>query len=353
MKFAHPFWLFGALFALAVAGLLVLGAFAGVRALRRFGEPAPVESLLTARVGSRRALKGALSVLALAACFVALAQPQYGWGTRRIPATNLDVAVVLDYSKSMYARDVPPSRIERAKAEVGRLIADLPGARFGAVAFAGEGMVFPLTSDGAAIAQFFRQLSPNDMPVGGTAIARALEAARSLGHPFVITGRTEALLYGHDGGMDEALARLQGFAEVGAGCLYAPGTWDLDAIRTITAEAGGPVNVLVPLSEVSPRGPAPFGVAELAEIGVRRISIGGSLYRSQVAHAADRVEQVAGLDPTRPWFAIGGIDLTNIDQVLSAGATRVVVVRAITEAEDPRAAAHALKARLTARVDNT
>ena len=97
-----------------------------------------------------------------------------------MPATNLDVVIVLDYSKSMYARDVAPSRIERAKAEVGRLIAELPGARFGAVAFAGEPLDFPLTSDGAAIAQFFRQLSPNDMPVGGTAIARALEAAREL-----------------------------------------------------------------------------------------------------------------------------------------------------------------------------
>ena len=180
MKFAHPLWLFGSLFALAIGALLVLGALQGVRALRRFGHEEAVVGLLTARVGSRRAIKGALSVLSLAACFVALAQPQYGWGTRRIPATNLDVIVVLDYSKSMYARDVAPNRIERAKSEVARLIGELPGARFGAVAFAGEPLSFPLTSDGGAIAQFFRQLGPHDMPVGGTAIARALEAGRSL-----------------------------------------------------------------------------------------------------------------------------------------------------------------------------
>ncbi|WP_017581719.1 thiamine phosphate synthase [Nocardiopsis valliformis] len=71
------------------------------------------------------------------------------------------------------------------------------------------------------------------------------------------------------------------------------------------------------------------------------------------AAGLELVERAAALDTDRPWFAIGGIDLTNIDRVLSAGATRVVVVRAITEAEDPRAAANALKARLTARVDNT
>jgi len=180
VKFAHALWLFGVLFAVALGGLLVLGALSGVRERRRFGSDALVEGLLTARVGARRAIKGALSVLGLASCFVALAQPQYGWGTRRIPATNLDVIVVLDYSKSMFARDVAPNRIERAKSEVAQLIGELGGARFGAVAFAGEPLSFPLTSDGGAIAQFFRQLTPHDMPVGGTAIARALEAGRSL-----------------------------------------------------------------------------------------------------------------------------------------------------------------------------
>jgi Ca-activated chloride channel family protein len=90
------------------------------------------------------------------------------------------VVIVLDYSKSMYARDVEPSRIFRAKVEVARLVRDLEGARFAAVAFAGEPMGFPLTADGSAIAQFLRQLDPNDMPVGGTAIARALEQAREL-----------------------------------------------------------------------------------------------------------------------------------------------------------------------------
>jgi thiamine-phosphate pyrophosphorylase len=49
---------------------------------------------------------------------------------------------------------------------------------------------------------------------------------------------------------------------------------------------------------------------------------------------------------SRPWFAIGGIDLARLDDVLAAGARRVVVVRAITEADDPQAAAAALRARL-------
>jgi thiamine-phosphate pyrophosphorylase len=64
------------------------------------------------------------------------------------------------------------------------------------------------------------------------------------------------------------------------------------------------------------------------------------------APGLDLTRYAAGLGTTRPWFAIGGIDLDNVDRVLAAGATRVVVVRALTEAADPRAAAEAFKARL-------
>lgn len=60
------------------------------------------------------------------------------------------------------------------------------------------------------------------------------------------------------------------------------------------------------------------------------------------------VRTVAGRAPRRPWFAIGGIDHDRLDAVLAAGADRVVVVRVITEAEDPRAAAAALAGRLRA-----
>lgn len=126
----------------------------------------------------------------------------------------------------------------------------------------------------------------------GKAIARieaAVEAANALDRPFVITGRTEILLYGLDGGLPETIARLQGMAGVGAHCLYAPGTWDLETIRTVVAEAGGPVNVLLPLGRPAfiPASSPSLGFDELAEAGVRRISIGGSLYQAQVNMAAD------------------------------------------------------------------
>ncbi|HEY9438950.1 MAG TPA: thiamine phosphate synthase [Streptomyces sp.] len=61
------------------------------------------------------------------------------------------------------------------------------------------------------------------------------------------------------------------------------------------------------------------------------------------------VRYAASLRQPRPWFAIGGIDAGNLDEVLDAGARRIVVVRAITEADDPGAAAAALAGRIRAR----
>ncbi|MEV1021445.1 thiamine phosphate synthase [Streptomyces sp. NPDC050264] len=64
------------------------------------------------------------------------------------------------------------------------------------------------------------------------------------------------------------------------------------------------------------------------------------------APGLDLVRHTAGLGTDRPWFAIGGIDLGNLDEVLAAGARRVVVVRAITEADNPAAAAAEFAKRL-------
>ncbi|MEU9863191.1 thiamine phosphate synthase [Streptomyces sp. NPDC047971] len=61
------------------------------------------------------------------------------------------------------------------------------------------------------------------------------------------------------------------------------------------------------------------------------------------------VRYAAALEQDRPWFAIGGIDETNLDEVLDAGARRIVVVRAITEADDPAAATARLAKRVRER----
>lgn len=271
MKFAEPIWLLGTACAVLVA---VLSIWAGVQLLsdvKRFGVPDAVNKLMTARTGSRRALKAALLVLSVALLFVALAGPQYGQGTRLIPATNLDCVVVLDYSKSMFARDVAPNRSERAKAEVSRLIQELPGARFGAVAFAGEPLSFPLTSDGAAIAQFFRQLSPNDMPVGGTAIARALESARELLDRDPLSAKHQKVII-----------------------LITDGE-DLEGNPVEVAKTANKQGIMVHVVQIGGRAPEPIPeVNELGQVvGMRRDRSGKPMTTSLSSQGEEQLTQVA------------------------------------------------------------
>ena len=65
----------------------------------------------------------------------------------------------------------------------------------------------------------------------------------------------------------------------------------------------------------------------------------------------DPIRELARRRTDRPWFAIGGIDESNLEQVLDAGASRVVVVRAITDADDPGAAAKRIAERIAARLE--
>ena len=164
-----------------LTALILLLGFAGRRALlMRIGEVSTVERLIGGRSPHLRAARGILIVFGLALCVIAVARPQLHEGTRMLSRRGIDIVVVLDFSKSMLARDVPPSRIDLAKRELDRFIESLGGDRVGLVAFAGEAIQFPLTTDYEAATLFWRDMDPYDMPVGGTAIGRALNAAISL-----------------------------------------------------------------------------------------------------------------------------------------------------------------------------
>src|SRR4051812_16596963 len=177
----HAPWLLWLLVLVPVLGIaLFVGYRLRLRAAERFGADSTLKRLLLGRSSGLRVARAVLVLLGIACAIVALARPQYGSRTRMLRKRGIDVVVALDFSKSMLARDVRPSRIDRAKAEITAFLNELGGDRVGIVAFAGETMEFPLTVDYAAAALFFRDLGPYDMPVGGTAIGRALTAAKRL-----------------------------------------------------------------------------------------------------------------------------------------------------------------------------
>jgi 2-methylisocitrate lyase-like PEP mutase family enzyme len=104
-------------------------------------------------------------------------------------------------------------------------------------------------------------------------VAAASEAARALPNPFVLVGRAENFLHGRPD-LDDTIRRLQAFEAAGAGALYAPGLGRPEDIRTVCASVSKPVNVVMGL-----RGGA-LSVAELADLGVRRISLGSTMVRA-------------------------------------------------------------------------
>lgn len=150
------------------------------RATKLFGESATVEPLIVGRAQWWSATRATLVLTGAALVIIALAGPQYGSRTRVLRKRGIDIVIALDFSKSMLARDVHPSRIKRAKGELERLLSDLDGDRVGLVAFAGDAMAFPMTVDYSAVRLFLRGLRPIDMPVGGTAIGKALVASQRL-----------------------------------------------------------------------------------------------------------------------------------------------------------------------------
>jgi 2-methylisocitrate lyase-like PEP mutase family enzyme len=107
-------------------------------------------------------------------------------------------------------------------------------------------------------------------------VQAAVEVARSLPIPFMLTARAENLLHGRPD-LDDTIRRLQAFEKAGADVLYAPGLRDLAAIRTVASSVTKPLNVVMSAAD-----PA-ITAAQLAEAGVKRISVGGALSRLALA----------------------------------------------------------------------
>jgi len=107
-------------------------------------------------------------------------------------------------------------------------------------------------------------------------VAAAVETARALPFAFVLTARAENMIQGRLD-LDDTIERLQAFETAGADVLYAPGLRELATIRTVVAAVSKPVNVVMTHGDPS------ITLGQLAEVGVKRVSVGGSLSRLALA----------------------------------------------------------------------
>lgn len=107
---------------------------------------------------------------------IALANPQIGSKLIEGERKGIDLVIALDVSTSMLAKDIEPSRLERSKQSISRLIDQLGNDRIGIVVFAGQAYVqLPITTDYAAAKMFLSAINTNIVPVQGTAIGAAIE----------------------------------------------------------------------------------------------------------------------------------------------------------------------------------
>jgi Ca-activated chloride channel family protein len=125
-----------------------------------------------------RLLKNILLFSGLFLLIIAIGRPS--WGKKILPfsGSGRDIMLVADVSKSMFATDIQPSRIEHAKWFLRELLNSCEGDRFGVVAFSGDAFLeCPLTIDKTTLVQAIEELRPGHIPLGGTNIEKALETA--------------------------------------------------------------------------------------------------------------------------------------------------------------------------------
>jgi 2-methylisocitrate lyase-like PEP mutase family enzyme len=167
-----------------------------------------------------------------------------------VEATDLPVSADLE---NCYAHE------PRAAAEMIRLAADA-GVVGGSIEDATGDAAKPIYDFGLAVER----------------VHAAVETARALPFRFVLTARAENMIQGRLD-LDDTIKRLQAFEQAGADVLYAPGLRDLATIRTVVASVRKPVNVVMSHGDPS------LTLAQLADAGVKRVSVGGSLSRLALA----------------------------------------------------------------------
>ncbi len=147
-----------------------------IAALQRVGNLELLERLMASVNRRNQKIKLTLVFFVFAFSILALARPLWGQREQQLVSRGHDVMIALDVSRSMYAEDIKPNRLERAKYEISKLINRMQGNRIGLVLFAGEAFVqCPLTLDYSAANILLEEVSIGSVPVPGTALTKAID----------------------------------------------------------------------------------------------------------------------------------------------------------------------------------
>ena len=180
---AELWWLLAAI--PVAGGIAVGGGWRRRKAMESFAS-AELAPLLADRFsGAKAVARATILVVAVLLIVVAVLGPRWGMYLEKQKAYGVDVVVAVDVSRSMLARDVQPSRLERAKTELRQQLTERGvfkgGSRLALLAFAGStSLKLPLTTDHYAFRSKLEALDVGSAPRGGTAIAEAIRSAGEL-----------------------------------------------------------------------------------------------------------------------------------------------------------------------------
>ncbi|MEO9144416.1 MAG: VWA domain-containing protein [Ginsengibacter sp.] len=183
---------------------------------KKIGDASLVHEL-TAQYSSRKFLtKFILFASAFALCAFAVAGLVTPDGTQKINRKGTDIMIALDVSKSMLANDVQPSRLERAKQVISKVIDNSPDDRIGLVIFAGRAYLqMPITVDHEAAKMYLESASPDDVPTQGTVISDALRMCEAAFNPKEKTFKSILLISDGEDHDDDAMSAAKQLAKEG------------------------------------------------------------------------------------------------------------------------------------------
>ncbi len=207
---------------LLLAVPVLIGAFVAYsrrkrRQLRAFGDPALVAELMPNASRVRPAVKFSILMVALVLLIFAAARPQYGQREKTVKRQGIEAMIALDISNSMLAEDVAPSRLDKSKQMLGKLIDRMVDDKVGLVVFAGEAYTqLPITCDYVSAKMFLNTIEPSLIKTQGTAIGAALSTAiRSFGSVESGASRAIVLITDGENHEDDAVAVATRAKEMG------------------------------------------------------------------------------------------------------------------------------------------
>ncbi|MEG0795406.1 MAG: VWA domain-containing protein [Odoribacter sp.] len=215
-RFAHP----DLLYLLIVIPLLIIFYVMMVgkkkKAIAEFGNPELLRPLMPLLSFQRGAWKFVLLLMALLFVIVGVAGPQFGSKLQQVKKQGVELIIALDVSNSMLSEDIKPSRLEKAKMAISRMVEKLSNDKVGLIVFAGDAYVqLPITTDYSSAKLFLSNINTDIVPVQGTAIGSAIDLSAKSFTPETETSKAIIVITDGENHQDDAVAAAKSAHEKG------------------------------------------------------------------------------------------------------------------------------------------